>query len=139
MFQPDYTGKGYAVKSPNLLYGGGAYVDAKFNRWLVIEAEGRWLRLHQYQGIEEDSYLIGPRVPIATFHGVTPYGKFLFGMGNGGFLTGTTLALVGGGGIDYRLSRRFTLRAFDFEYQQWHAGPMLYPYGGSIGISYKLF
>jgi hypothetical protein len=44
-----------------------------------------------------------------------------------------------GGGVDYRLSRKFTLRAFDFEYQRWNVTPTLYPYGGSVGMSYKVF
>ena len=145
MFQPDYAGEGIAQTSPNRLYGVGAYVDAKFSRWLVIEAEGRWSRFNQYvppgstQGIDENTYLIGPRVPLVTYHGITPYGKFLWGMGNGGFLTGNTMVLAYGGGVDYRLSRRLTLRAFDFEWQQWRVTPTLYPYGGSVGLSYRIF
>ena len=44
-----------------------------------------------------------------------------------------------GGGVDYRLTRRFTIRCFDFEYQQWHVTPTLCPLGGSVGVSYKIF
>jgi opacity protein-like surface antigen len=143
MFQPDYAGNGFAETSPNRLYGTGAYVDAHFTRWVQIEAEGRWLRFNELPGVlpvvDENTYLIGPRVPVITFHKVTPYGKFLFGLGNGEFLSGNTLVLAYGGGVDYRLTRRFTLRAFDFEWQQWRITPTLYPYGGSVGISYKIF
>jgi hypothetical protein len=139
MYQPDYAGEGIAQTSPNRLYGPGAFVDAQFNRWLGIEAEGRWLRFNEYLGIDENTYLIGPRVPIVTYHRVTPYGKFLVGLGNGDFLTGNTFVLAYGGGVDYRLTRRLTLRAFDFEFQQWRVTPMLSPYGGSVGISYKIF
>jgi len=138
-FQPDYAGEGIAQTGPNRLYGAGAYVDAHLNRWVVAEFEGRWLRYNTYLGINENTYLVGPRVPIVTFHGLTPYGKFLVGMGNGSFLSGNTFVLAYGGGVDYRLSRRFTLRAFDFEYQQWKVTPTISPYGGSIGISYKIF
>ncbi|MGB7267600.1 MAG: outer membrane beta-barrel protein [Terracidiphilus sp.] len=138
-FQPDYAGEGIAQTSPNRLYGFGAYVDARFTRWVQLEAEGRWLRFNPYLGINENDYLIGPRIPIVTFHRVTPYGKFLVGMGNGSFLTGSTFVLAYGGGVDYRLSRRFTVRAFDFEYQQWQVTPTLHPYGGSVGLSYKIF
>ena len=74
-----------------------------------------------------------------TFHRVTPYGKFLFGLGNAPFLSGNTFVLAYGGGVDYRLTRRFSLRAIDFEYQQWRVNPTIYPYGGSVGISYKIF
>lgn len=138
-FQPDYAGEGIAQTSPNRLYGAGAYVDARLNRWVGAEFEGRWLHYNTYLGINQNSYLVGPRVPIGTFHGLTPYGKFLVGMGNGSFLTGNTFVMAYGGGVDYRLSRRFTLRAFDFEYQQWRLTPTLWPYGGSVGLSYKIF
>lgn len=144
-YQPDYAGTGVAYTTPNRLFGVGAYFDARFNRWLSIEGEGRWLRFNEYYppgsstGIDENTYLIGPRVPIATFHRVTPYGKFLFGLGNGSFLNGNTMVLAYGGGVDYRLSSRFTLRAFDFEYQSWRVNPTLWPYGESVGISYKIF
>jgi len=149
MFQPDYAGEGIAETSPNRLYGAGVYFDARFNRWVSIEGEGRWLRFNEYHppcgltsgcpGIDENTYLIGPRVPIVTFHRLTPYGKFLVGLGTANWLTADTLVLAYGGGVDYRLTRRFTLRAFDFEYEQWRVTPLLSPYGGSVGISYKIF
>lgn len=145
--QPDYDGLGIPYTSPNRLYGPGAFVDVHFSRWVQVEAEARWLRFNQFYqpgstiGNEENTYLIGPRIPIATFHRITPYGKFLAGLGNGPFLAGNTLVLSYGGGVDYRLTRRFTLRAFDFEYQQWpiNSTATLWPYGGSVGISYKIF
>jgi len=103
-----------------------------------LEAEGRWLRFNAYQGINQNTYLIGPRVPIVNFHGLQPYGKFLVGLGNGSFLTGNTFVLSYGGGLDYRLTHRLTVRG-DFEYQQWRVNPVLSPYGGSAGISYRIF
>jgi hypothetical protein len=140
VFQPDYAGNPFAAQaSPNLLYGAGAYVDAHFSRWLQIEAEGRWLHFNQYLGINQNTYLIGPRIAPYTFHKLTPYGKALVGYGSGSFLTGRTLAVAYGGGVDYRLTHRFTLRCFDFEYQQWRVTPTLYPYGGSVGLGYKIF
>ncbi|HEX4758970.1 MAG TPA: outer membrane beta-barrel protein [Terracidiphilus sp.] len=139
MFQPDYAGNGIAQASPQRLYGVGAYLDVRLNRWVVIESEGRWMRFNEYIGIGEDNYSIGAKVPIHTFKGLTPYGKFLVGLGSGSFLNGHSTVLTYGGGVDYRLSKRFTLRAFDFEYQQWLLTPTLYPYGGSVGIGYKIF
>ena len=144
MSQPDYAGEGIAQTSPNRLYGLGTYVDVHFSRWVQVEAEGHWMRFNQYSNDGsapngESTYLIGPRIPIVTFHRITPYGKFLVGLGSGGFLTGNTFVLDYGGGVDYRLTRRLTLRAIDFEYQQWRVNPTLYPYGGSVGISYKIF
>ncbi len=144
--QPDYTGEGIAYTGPKRLYGAGAYVDLRFSRWLQVEGEGRWMRFNEYYppgsstGIDEDTYLIGPRIPIATFHRVTPYGKFLVGLGSASFLMGgDAFVFAYGGGVDYRLSHRLTLRAFDFEWQQWRLTPVLSPYGGSVGISYKVF
>jgi len=145
MAQPDYGDQGFAQTSPNRLFGPGAFVDVHFSRWVQVEAEGRWLRFNQFYlrglppGNGESTYLIGPRIPIVTFHRISPYGKFLVGLGNGPFLNGNTFVLAYGGGVDYRLTRRFTLRAIDFEYQRWGVTPTLYPYGGSVGISYKIF
>jgi hypothetical protein len=144
-FQPDYAGEGIAQTGPKRLYGVGAYVDLHFSRWVQVEGEGHWMRFNEYYppgattGISEDTYLVGPRIPIVTFHRVTPYGKFLVGLGTGSFLTGNTFVLDYGGGVDVRLTHRLTLRAVDFEYQQWRVDPTLYPYGGSVGISYKIF
>lgn len=139
VFQPGYAGQGVAQESPQRLYGIGAYADARFSRWVQIEAEARWLHFNQYLGIDENSYLIGPRIPIHNFHGWTPYGKVLFGWGSGGFLSGRAGAIAYGGGVDYRLTRKLTVRPIDFEYQEWHVTPTLWPYGGSAGISYTIF
>ena len=146
VFQPDYAGNGIAQTSPNRLYGVGAYVDARFTRWVEIEAEGRWLHFNEYHGtfnnlpgISENTYLIGPRIGPYTFHKLSPYGKVLVGLGTSSYITSSTFAIAYGGGVDYRLTRRFTLRCFDFEFQQWHVTPTLYPYGGSVGLSYKIF
>jgi len=137
-FQPDYAGEGIAQTSPNRLYGIGAYVDARFSRWVQIEGEGRWLRFNEYLGIDQNTYLVGPRVPIHEFRKFTPYGKVMVGLGSGSFLSGQSFVLAYGGGLDYRLTRRFTVRG-DFEYQRWQITPLLYPYGVSAGISYKIF
>lgn len=144
-FQPDYAGEGIAESTPNALFGVGTYFDVRFTRWVQIEGEGRWLHYNQYyppfssQGISENTYLIGPRFAPYQFHGLVPYGKVLVGMGTGSFLTSRTFATAFGGGVDYRLTRRISLRCFDFEYQQWHVTPTLHPYGASVGVSYKVF
>jgi len=146
VFQPDYRGTGVAQTGPKRLYGTGAFIDLRWNRWVQIEGEGHWLRFNQYcvspgSCISEDTYLIGPRIPFVTFHGFTPYGKVLGGMSGGSFLSGHSFAIAYGGGLDYRLSRRFTIRCVDFEYEQWpvNSSVTLWPYGGSVGISYKVF
>lgn len=70
-----------AQASPYLLIGLGAYVDVKYNRWIQIEAEGRWMRFNQFQNISQDNYLIGPRIPVYRFWKAQFYGKALVGEG----------------------------------------------------------
>jgi opacity protein-like surface antigen len=137
--QPDYAGAGIAQNSPNRMVGIGAFVDLKVNRWVQIEAKGNWLRFNRYLGASEDSYLIGPRLPLHRFGRVTPYAKALFGLGNASFLDGLAFTYAYGGGVDYRVTKRISVRAIDFEYQQWRATPAFVPYGFSAGVGYKIF
>lgn len=140
VFQPDYADRGVAEASPQRLYGIGAFGDVRFNRWAQVEAEARWLRFNEYLGIYQNTYSIGPRIPIVeNFHRMTPYGKVLIGWGTMANLSGKALAITYGGGIDYHLYRRFNVRG-DFEYQEWHVTPdNLWPYGVSVGVSYRIF
>jgi hypothetical protein len=150
LFQPDfeggYNGSGYPIAQADIqpLIGVGAFVDVKFTRWVQLEAEGRWQRFHAFEGITEDNYLIGPRVPVLRFWKATVYGKALGGYSNMNYGYGnvgpyTTIAF--GGGMDLKLNRRLSLRAADFEYQYWPVweGSKLSPYGVSAGIGYRIF
>jgi Outer membrane protein beta-barrel domain len=151
-FQPDYACCAVAATAPNRLYGVGAFVDVRFTRWVQVEGEGRWLRFNELDGINEDNYLIGPRLPIHHFRllGATPYAKVLAGLGRMNFegseAWGRYAALAYGAGVDFRLTKRFSARG-DFEYQQWPSWPnipgvantALFPYGASVGIGYKVF
>ena len=145
IFQPDYAGTGVPAAGPQALYGFGTYVDVGFRRWIQIEGEARWLRINEFANISEDNYLIGPRVPITEFHRFKPYGKALFGYGRMNFqynfAYGHFADLALGGGVDYELNSKFDVRAFDFEYQFWPNGinGTLQPYGGSVGVAYKIF
>ncbi|HUX28391.1 MAG TPA: outer membrane beta-barrel protein [Terracidiphilus sp.] len=148
LFQPDYAGGGITGASPNRLYGLGAYVDVEFTRWIQLEAEGRWLRFNQFLDIHQDNYLLGPRVPIHRFGRITPYAKVLFGFGNMNFEFSEASChcanIAYGGGADVQLTKRLSLRAIDFEYQQWpdwnvYQNGQLHPYGASVGIGYKVF
>ena len=154
-YQPDYIGTGVPAPAGfhGYVAGIGTYVDVKVTPWVQFEGEARWMRLNKPNGgIYEDNYLIGPRLPIyrAHFWKATPYGKFLVGYGklnfedNNGWGRYTDLAF--GGGLDIKLTKRFTLRAPDFEYQMWpswsEGTPKTYtlkPYGLSIGVAYRVF
>jgi hypothetical protein len=138
-FQPDFTEAEGVHSSPDYLFGVGAYVDIRFTRWVQIEAEGRWLRFNPNLNFNESNYLAGFRLPVHHFGRFTPYAKALYGIGSADFLTGRASDLTLGGGVDYRLSKKFSLRAADFEYQRWRTTPTLTPYGFSVGIGYKIF
>ena len=137
VFDPDYVS--------NKLGGLGAYVDLNLFHGLGIEAEGRWQRFNEYQGISQDNYLIGPRVRIRHIWHVTPYVKVLGGYSHMNFedniATGRFTTIAFGGGVDIRLTRRLTVRPFDAEYQYWPSflGGSLSPYGASAGMSYRIF
>jgi len=140
-FQPDYLGLNSSspytpTTGPNRLYGFGTYVDVRINRWVQIEAEGRWQNFNKYNGVSENNYLIGPRVRF------TPYGKFLVGASTlPHAIVGAATTWAYGGGVDYRLSKHFIARPFDIEYQNWNVGGMngtLKPYGVNVGIAYKI-
>ena len=148
-FQP---GKGQIVpglradQGNNYLVGIGTYVDVHFTHWIQIEGEARWLRFNEYAGEHEDNYLIGPKVPIHQFGRANAYGKVMIGLGKMTFPSnygyGTFTALAYGGGVDYKLTRKLSVRAIDFEFQQWPVwlnNSSLYPYGVSVGVGYKVF
>jgi opacity protein-like surface antigen len=160
IFQPDFKGNWTptnnqwiptAEASDWALIGIGAYVDVKFSRWLQFEGEARFSRFNQYQNIHQDNYLVGPRIPIHRYGRFTPYAKALVGITSmdmgpnpndaGPDPTGRFLTIAYGGGVDMKLTKRFTLRPVDVEYQQvpsWF-GSSVSPYGASVGIGYKIF
>jgi hypothetical protein len=136
-FHPDYI--------PDKLAGVGAYVDLNIFHGLGIEAEGRWQRIHETDGINQDNYLIGPRYQIRHIWRLRPYVKALGGFSNmnfgEGIGTGRFTTVAFGGGVDLHLTRRWSVRAIDAEYQIWpdFLDGNLKPYGASVGIGYRIF
>lgn len=134
-----------AQASNQAIFGAGAFVDMKVTHWVQIEAEGRWLRFNQFNGIRQYNYLIGPRVPVFHFRRSSVYAKALGGYSKmdfgTGFGSGTFTDFAFGGGVDVRLTRRLSLRAVDAEYQYWPfwSNSTLSPYGASVGVGYKIF
>jgi opacity protein-like surface antigen len=118
-------GGGYTTASatyvPNALHGFAAYADLDFNLHLGVEAE-----LHQAfntagGSFSEKTYEIGAR-GFTTIGPFVPYGKAMIGHGtlafpNNGATPGYTL-FAAGAGLDYKLAKRFHLRA-DYEFQKW--------------------
>jgi len=151
-FQPDFAGEWappdftnpVPQTSNNWLFGVGAYVDVRFSHWVQLEAEGRWQRFNQYDGIHQDNYLIGPRVPIHRLWKGTVYGKALVGLAQMSCTdctSGHYTDFAFGGGMDMKLSKHISFRAVDAEYQYCpnFGTSSLSPYGVSMGIGYKFF
>jgi hypothetical protein len=145
-FNPHDDNQTAYVGGSNYLIGLGTYVDVHFTHWIQLEGEARWLRFNEYVGEHQDNYFLGPKIPIHRFGRADLYGKVMIGIGkmtfpyNYGY--GTFTALAYGGGVDYKLSRKLTLRPIDFEFQQWPAwlsNSSLYPYGISVGVGYRVF
>ena len=122
-------------------------MDLNLFHGLGVEAEGRWQRFYEFRGISRDNYLIGPRVQFRPFGRTRPYLKVLGGFTNIGFGTfggnGRFGTVAIGGGLDFHLVRRISVRIIDVEYQRqkWPAslGPHGMPYGVSVGIGYRIF
>lgn len=138
VFNPDY------VKTQ--LIGVGAFADmTTAYHGCGLEAEGRWQRFHENAGVSEDNYLIGPRLTLRRFWNATPYIKMLGGVSHidfgKGAPSGRFATIAVGGGIDVALTPKWSLRAVDFEYQEWPGfiGNALSPYGVSAGVRYRFF
>jgi opacity protein-like surface antigen len=136
-FDPDYV--------QHKLIGIGAFVDLDIQHHLGVEAEGRWQRFRELDGISQDNYLVGPRYRFRRIWKAQPYAKVLGGFSNmnfeNGFGTGRFTTFAFGGGLDIKVNRKWSVRVPDFEYQYWPSflNGSLHPYGASAGISYRVF
>jgi len=120
-----------------------AYVDVHPTWRYGVEGEARYLRFHTDLDVTQTDYLGGVHVYLRP-QAFRPYAKFLIGLGRMNFPfhygPGNYLALAPGAGIDYMVSDRLTIRAIDFEYQEWPQFTYgnLHPYGISVGLSYRI-
>lgn len=142
-FQPDYGGVH--------LSGVGAIVDINLTDKLGAIGEARWLRWgNNGNGETQSDYLAGAKYRVYRIHRLDVDAKVLAG---GVWITfpdnigsGSYFAFAPGVLADYRLSRRFMLRA-DYEYQILPSAPDipgqpsngLEPNGFSIGVEYNIF
>jgi opacity protein-like surface antigen len=108
------------------LNGGTASVAYNFNRWLsgVADFGGYHTTNALARGLDStlSTYLFGPRVSYHRFGRVTPFGEVLFGVAHTDatmFRTAgsqNAFAMTVGGGVDYRLSSRFSIRPLKVDY-----------------------
>lgn len=132
--------------------GLGAYGDFNYRIWrdvgIGVEGEARFLNFKTREGLTEDNFLGGPRVTYMVGRRWLPYVKFLVGGSRMNFGNTSTphdqtfyyTTYAGGGGLDFKLNDRWTIRPADFEYQHWDFPPTgLTPWVYSAGVSYRLF
>lgn len=141
-FQSDFEG--------NRIGGIGVYADLDRSPHWGAEAEARWFRLESTNGQASSNYLAGARYRFPfKDNKIFPYAKFLVGSGIMTYPSdighGSYFAYVPGAGVDFRISRRVSLRT-EYEYQRWPAAPGfpgipshgLSPNGFSMGAAWRL-
>jgi hypothetical protein len=117
------TASGYYVQyGERKMLGGTGFVDLDTRRRMGFEAEARLLQFHQTEQVTAATYMAGPRYHF-NFGRLQPYVKGMVGLGEFsapyGLGTGSFLVVGGGGGVDYRLGHRISIRVVDFGYQAW--------------------
>lgn len=108
------------------LNGGSASVAYNFNNWLSGVADFGGYHNTNILGSGVDgtlsTYLFGPRVSYRHFSRVTPFGEVLFGVAHTGANfpnisnSQNAFAMTVGGGLDYRISSHFSIRAAKVDY-----------------------
>jgi hypothetical protein len=125
------------------ILGISAWVDTDTIRRLGFEGEMRRLEYQQTANVHAETYLSGVRYHL-NFGRTQPYLKVLGGYGHFTFpynyAKGSYFVVAGGGGLDYRLNRRWTVRT-DFEYQEWpqFTYGAMNSLGATVGIRYRVF
>jgi hypothetical protein len=125
------------------ILGISAWVDTDTIRRLGFEGEMRRLEYQQTANVHAETYLTGARYHF-NLGRTQPYLKALGGIGHFTFpynyAKGSYFVVAGGGGLDYRLNRRWTVRA-DLEYQEWPQFTFgaMNSLGASVGIRCRVF
>ena len=134
-FPSDYDGRNIA--------GGMVFMDVQPTYRYGFEGETRFLRYHTDEGVSQTNYLMGVHVGIRPQR-LRPYAKFLVGatriQAPLGYAQGTFFTFVPGGGVDYMLSDRWTVRVVDLEYQvvPQFMGSEVRNFGISMGLSFRI-
>ena len=126
-----FVGYSYLRNNPSSfcsfgLNGGNGEVSYKFRPWLSAVADfGGYTNFNLFNSgssSTEYTYLFGPRVYIHHIGRVHPFAEALFGVAHGNGNLFDTLhshnayATALGGGFDFRLSHRFSLRPLELDY-----------------------
>ena len=133
------------------IIGPGVNVDYNFTPHFGLIGEARWLHWNGTDSQTQSDYLAGAKYTF-HYHRFSFAGKMLLGgvwvkypvVATGGS-TGSYFAYAPGGFIDYRVSRRFSVRG-GYEYQFLPSAPGfagqpshgLNPQGFTVGVNYRL-
>jgi outer membrane immunogenic protein len=109
------------------LNGGSASIAYNANHWLSAVADFGGYHSNNILGTGVDgtlsTYLFGPRVSFRRDSRITPFGQVLIGVahigGSNGLAFSTSnnsFAMTIGGGVDYKISHRFSIRPVQVEY-----------------------
>ncbi len=111
---------GFPIGSDVRLAGMGGFVNFNWNHHLGIESHLRFLSMDSWNGETQQDYLAGPRYTFLRNDKIRPYALFQAGMVTIQYPfkmgTGTSFALAPGGGVEYRLARKLSVRA-SYEFQ----------------------
>lgn len=149
------VGVGYSIANEDEypgkhVQGMSFYGTFDLNNHLGVEGDVHLDSLFKsYYKYTEKSADVGIRY-AEHYRKFSPYGKVMVGFGHsyapfsdeivGGNTPGTYFLYAIGGGVDYSLSDKINIRAFDFEYQRW---PNFPPHGltpplFTFGVAYRL-
>ena len=108
------------------LNGGSASAAYNFRDWVSGVADFGGYHVGSANGVNVDNhvltYMFGPRFTYRRYRRISPFGQALFGAartGSGVFATGnsrTALATSFGGGVDWNVRDRFSIRPLQFDY-----------------------
>ena len=145
------SGDTFQQEGQRKMLGVGAFVDAETTGHFGIEAEGRWVEFHQTANVHAETYSIGGRYHLDFGPRWQPYAKGLVGFANFtypyNYAQGNRdLIVTAGGGVDFRWTRRITLRLADVEFQDWPnfqytstASGNMTSLNGSVGFKVRIF
>ncbi|HEY4048755.1 MAG TPA: outer membrane beta-barrel protein [Acidobacteriaceae bacterium] len=121
------------LNAGNWNQAGSIGADFRLGRFIFGQpAIGARLTFSTGDYAHEKTYMFGPELHY-VFGKFRPYGDFFLGKGDityqpGGFKDDSIVYQLGGG-VDYRINRRFSVRMVDFQYQFWNLSTHSYPAG----------
>jgi opacity protein-like surface antigen len=140
---------GFPEGSTTRLSGVGVFGNFNWNHRFGVEGRARFLNIGSWNGETEQDYLAGPRYTFLHRNKLRPYALFQVGFVKMQYPfsvgSGTFFAMAPGGGVEYRLSRKWSVRG-SYEFQMLMNSPNftnepqygIKPNGGIVGLSYRL-